>query len=374
MKAVITAYDIVTPYGAGLDALWGGLISGKTAIGKLARFETGAFLSENAAIVGGLKYHEGDSLVIQMLNIIFRGAKLPEDSALVLATTKGEIDLLERYILRGEGSGDSCVFDRLLGKVSSLSGACGGAVIVSAACASASTALARAAGMVKAGRADSVLVVACDAVTEFVFSGFSSLMALDRNMARPFDRNREGLTLGEAAGYALVMSEERAIAQGREILGEILGWGLSDDTNHMTGPSRESEGMILAIKKALKMAETAKDSVRVISAHGTGTAYNDAMEMRAFRDVFGDLARPAYSVKGGVGHTMGAAGLLESLVAFRALHEGIAPPTINLKEPDDCARGWVSPESKPLDGAGTALVTNAGFSGINSALVLGVRG
>ncbi len=110
----------------------------------------------------------------------------------------------------------------------------------------------------------------------------------------------------------------------------------------------------------------------VISAHGTGTVYNDQMEMRAFRTVFQDRERPVYSIKGGIGHTMGAAGLVEMIIALCALRERKSPPTVNLKDPDDDARGWVSDHQQPVREQTLALVTNAGFSGVNTALLLGL--
>jgi 3-oxoacyl-[acyl-carrier-protein] synthase II len=138
----------------------------------------------------------------------------------------------------------------------------------------------------------------------------------------------------------------------------------------MTGPSRESEGLVLAISKALASAGAAPGDVGFISAHGTGTVYNDQMEMRAFRSVFKGAKRPVYSIKGGIGHTMGAAGLVEMIIALRALKERIVPPTVNLTEPDDDARGWVSGGQQAFRAGAFALVTNAGFSGVNTALVL----
>ena len=148
--------------------------------------------------------------------------------------------------------------------------------------------------MIRNGHADCVLVVACDSVTEFIFSGFSSLMALDREPARPFDRNRAGLNVGEAAAYALIMSEERAARENRPVLGTMAGWGLSDDANHMTGPSRESEGLILAISKALGLGRhRPRRGGFHLSAHGTGTVYNDARwKCGLFEAVFKDASRP----------------------------------------------------------------------------------
>jgi 3-oxoacyl-[acyl-carrier-protein] synthase II len=139
----------------------------------------------------------------------------------------------------------------------------------------------------------------------------------------------------------------------------------------MTGPSRESEGLILAITKALASAGSDTAGIGFIAAHGTGTVFNDAMEMRAFHAVFKHEVRPVYSIKGGIGHTMGAAGLVEMILALRALREGMVPPTVNLKEADADAIGWVSDQRWPIRDRTRALVTNAGFSGVNTALVLG---
>ncbi len=363
---------MLTPYGRGIDACWEGINSGKTAISPVTRFSTKAFQSAYAGIVSGLVYHQDESLVMQMIRSLFdrTAAVIPGDAKLVLATTKGEIDLLEMHVLEGRGGAADSTLDRLLDKVAEVSNSKGGGMVVSAACTSSAAAVARAAAMVRNGSADCALIVACDSVTEFIFSGFSSLMALDKAPARPFDKSRAGLNCGEAAAYALIMSAERAKREQRPVLGEIAGWGLSDDANHMTGPSRTSEGLVLAIDKALRSADAGKDRIGLIAAHGTGTVYNDAMEMRAFHNVFTDRERPVYSVKGGIGHTMGAAGLVELLIAMRALRERTAPPTVNLNEADNDAAGWVSQDRRPIQDKAMALVTNAGFSGVNTALVV----
>lgn len=372
-KAVVVACDVFTPYGMGADACWEGLVARRTAITALTRFRTEAFMSDYAGTIADLEYRGATSLVMQMINRLFteRAVDVPHDSRLLLATIKGEIDFLETSVLDGRGDAAESVPVRLLEKVVERSGARGDAMVISAACTSSSAAAARAAAMIRSGRADCVLVVACDAVTEFIFSGFSSLMALDKVPARPFDKNRRGLNVGEAAAYLLLMSEERARRERRAVMAELAGWGLSDDANHMTGPSRDSEGMIAAIRAALQSAALSPDRIGFISAHGTGTPYNDAMEMRAFRAVFPDPV-PVYSIKGGIGHTMGAAGLVELAMACRALREQLVPPTVNLTEVADDASGWVSFRPQSIAGASHGLLVNAGFSGINTALVLAV--
>ena len=373
MKAVVVAADMITPYGPGIDALWQGILSNRSAISRVDRFKTAAFHSDYAATIPGLIYHGPETLAMQMLRPLLdrTRAKIPADAKLLFATTKGEIDLLEQHLLKREGDASASGLDRLLEKVAGLAGVQDKGSIVSAACTSSAAAVARAAALIRNKRADCVVVVACDSVTEFIFAGFSSLMALDKEPARPFDRNRAGLSVGEAAAIAVIMSKERALREDRQVLGEIRGWGSSDDANHMTGPSRESEGLILAINKALLSAGVGPDAVGLIGAHGTGTVYNDAMEMKAFHAVFKNAQLPVYSIKGGIGHTMGAAGLIETLIAMRALREKSAPPTMNLIEPEEHAAGWVSTNSRPIKPNGLALVTNAGFSGVNTALVLG---
>jgi len=372
LTPVIVQADLLTPFGAGADLCFESILARQSAVSTVDRFNTAEFTSGIAATVKDLRYHGEKSLVMQMFERLFASSRpgIPTDAALLLATTKGEIDLLEKSLLgKGGDPAESCL-ERLLAKVAALSGAKGPAAVISAACTSSSAAVARAAATIRAGKAECVLVAACDSVTEFIYSGFSSLMALDTVPARPFDAARKGLSLGEAAVCTLLMSEERANREGRKILCEIAGWGMGDDANHMTGPSRQSEGLISAIQRALSSAAVSPGDIDFISAHGTGTSYNDEMEMRAFRSLFSATPPPVYSVKGAVGHTMGAAGLLETIIAMKSLQAATVPPTVNLSCPDEDARGWVSSEPVALRRAKRALVTNSGFSGVNTALVL----
>ena len=202
IKAVVTNCDIITAYG-GITLSWEGILSSKSAIGKVVRFSTASFQSSNAATVAGLKYFKDDSLVMQMLLPLLKHSKdsVPSDALLILATTTGEIDILERHVLEGVGDVKESALNFLLERVKALTGISGEGVVVSSACASSSAALGFASSLIRSGKQDCVLVVAADAVTEFVFSGFSSLMALDPDKAKPFDKNRAGLSLGEGAGY-----------------------------------------------------------------------------------------------------------------------------------------------------------------------------
>ena len=371
MKAVAVACDMVTPYGWGIDSCWKGLMSGMTAIRPIDRFSTLNLQTQNAATVPGLKASINKSLIIQMLTPLLSNIapKIPDDSFVILATTTGEIEILQRHILGRKTETKKSLPGNLLNKVISLAGTCGKGMVVSAACASSSAAVSKAASMIRNRDLDCVLVVACDCVSEFVTAGFSSLMALDRDKAKPFDKNRHGLSLGEAAGYMLLMSEARAAKDKWPVMGEIAGWGLTNDANHITGPSKDGSGLSKAISNALHSAGVSEIEIGSISAHGTGTVYNDSMEMTAIKKVFGNRPVPVYSVKGGTGHTMGAAGLLEIIISFRSLDSKIVPPTVNLRDIDIVAEGWVSSDSQSFERHVT-LSTNSGFGGVNSALVL----
>jgi len=370
-KAVVVACDMVTPYGWGIDSCWNGLLSGKTAIKRLNRFPTESFITQNAAVVPALKSEQDESIVITMLKPLLQKniSLIPEDTFLILATTAGEIDKLERSVLNESTDAASSRPEQLLEKILLLCRINSPGILISAACTSSSTAVAQAAGMIMSGEKDCVLVVACDSVSEFVFAGFSSLMALDKHTAKPFDRDKNGLSLGEASGFLLLMSDTRASRESRPVVGEIAGWGLTNDANHMTGPSRDGSGLAMAIRKSLKSANFSENDIGCLSAHGTGTIYNDSMEIKAFRTVFRTRKIPVYSIKGGTGHTLGAAGLIEIIIAFQSLNKKITPPTVNMRNADNEASGWVSSEPLAFNSSVT-ISTNSGFGGVNSALVL----
>jgi len=373
MNAVVVAADLVTAYGRGIDATWRGLLSGRTALAFSDRivFPAGATQTPLGLV------HDVDlrsvAAVIQMLGPMLDHLRpqLPADTLILLATTTGEIEYLEAAALGQPGAPDIGASDpgRLLEKLLALCGLKRGRIL-SAACASSTLAVAQAAALIASGTEASVLVIACDAVSEFVYAGFATMNALDPASARPFDIDRQGLNLGEAAAVALLMSETCAARERRPMLGCIAGWAASNDASHVTRPDTTGAQLACASRLAMERAGVLPEQIAFICAHGTGTGYNDAMEMAAFQSLFS--ARPVFSVKGAIGHTLGAAGLVEILLCLRALSEGIVPPTIGLRQPDPCADGWVTecPARLPQAAFRAALTTNSGFGGINAALVL----
>lgn len=369
---VITDCDITTAYGRGIGRCWDGVMSGATAIRPCGRFNTDRFQARIAATVDGITYDGGDSLVMQMLEPLFvsLSGSIPSDAFVMLATTIGEIDLLERSLIQGSGNVAQSMPAILLEKIISRSATFQSGMVISAACASASVAIGRAASMIRNGERECVVVIACDSVSEFAFSGFSSLMALDAEPARPFDAHRAGLSLGEAAGIMVLMSERRAQQEHRTVLGRVCGWGYSCDANHMTGPSRDGAGLAMAVTKALASARIDASDIGSICAHGTGTPYNDAMEMMAFKKIFASPV-PVYSIKGATGHTMAAAGLIEAAVGLAAAKQKCVPATVGLREVDAIASDWAHAHPVPCED-GYALSVNAGFGGVNAALVMKV--
>jgi 3-oxoacyl-[acyl-carrier-protein] synthase II len=369
MKPVVVAAEMITALGPDADSTWNALLAGSIALAVSDRVRVP--IGSTPAPVGLVPGIGPERpAVIQMIEPLLDRLRptLPPSPFVLLATTAGEIEQMEAAVLDGTGTGEASDPSRLLERVCALCGPGCSGLVFSAACASSTVALARAASLIRSGARGSVLVVACDAVSEFVYAGFATLNALDPAGARPFDKNRQGLSLGEAAAAMLLMGETRTRGEGRPILGEIAGWSLTNDATHVTRPDPAGTQLARASLQAIASAGIEPDRIGFISAHGTGTQHNDAMEIAAFRSVL--PPRPLFSVKGSIGHTLGAAGLVEAIVTLRALGEGLVPPTPGLSDPDADAVGWASPEPVRLDGTRAALTTNSGFGGINAALVL----
>lgn len=377
VKPVVVDMDMVSAYApgssGGTQACWQGLMAGQTAIRVHDRFNTCAMASNKAALLADIapEIHDnlnGRSLVLQMLLPLLEKKSFPTEAALFLATTLGEIEYLERAVITKDTDAALSSPANLLGKLQTHCDIENPGLVISSACTSSSAAIARAADMIARGRCDCALVLACDCVSEFISAGFSSLMAMSPDEARPFDANRQGLSIGEAAGYILLMSRDRAAREDRTVLGTIAGWGLSGDAYHMTGPAPDGNGLARAIAAALQKADISPGAVGSIAAHGTGTIHNDAMEIQAFKRAFSEPV-PIYSIKGGTGHTMGAAGLIETIIGLQTLKEKQIPPTVNLLEPDPEGLGWINTETRAVQSNYT-VTTNSGFGGTNCALVL----
>ncbi len=197
---------------------------------------------------------------------------------------------------------------------------------ISTACSSSANALLVGTRLIKNGMLDRVLAGGTDALTLFTLNGFNSLMILDKNGCRPFDENRNGLTLGEGSGFLMLESERLVEKENKTVLCEISGYGNACDAFHQTASSPEGDGAFLAMKKALEMAGLDPHTIDYINAHGTGTRNNDLSEGKAIERIFGDAVPPCSSTKSYTGHTLGAAGAIEAVLCVLALqHRWIYP-------------------------------------------------
>jgi len=288
---------------------------------------------------------------------------------LVLSTTKAEITALEREFRQQPCSpiAQRQLFPALLAAdLAAAHGITGPVQCVSTACISGLLAIQQGALLIEEDQADLVFVVGVDLLSDFVLSGFSTLKSLEPGGCRPFDADRKGLSLGEGAG-ALVLVRSETLAPPALT---VTGWGSSNDANHLTGPSRDGSGLALAILRALQKAGTPPEAVDFVHTHGTGTPYNDAMEGMALRWVFGARVPPYCSSKGWFGHTLGAAGLLETLVCLVAARQQILPGTAGLRTPDPSVPDSLLRAPRPAASLRRLLKLNAGFGGTNAALLL----
>jgi 3-oxoacyl-[acyl-carrier-protein] synthase II len=371
LTPVITNASTVTAMSDSLDGLWRGLLAGNTAIHPVMRFPVKNYGAEIAGCIEWLHPSGSRSMLHSLCDRLFRNwGPVPPDVILITATAKAGIDNLEKV-----GTGKSADIQDILPSsfpaiVSGKLGLDSQGFNVSAACASSTIAVAQAAALISSGSADVVMVCCLDLVTEFIFSGFSALRALSPLPCRPFDRDRNGLSLGEGAAALLLMSRERASQERRIPMGTIRGWGIANDATHVTAPARDGCGLVQAISRALLVSGIPADEISAVCAHGTGTIYNDLMELAAFRQIFKNRTVPVFSIKGAIGHTLGAAGGIEVAVGMKSLSCQMTPPTIGVITPMEEANDWVS--AGPISFSGDYLLTtNSGFGGINAALVLG---
>ena len=293
----------------------------------------------------------------------------PERIGFVLSTTKANIEALQRVKEGRECSARArrhLRADALAADLAAEHGAAGPVQTVSIACASGLVALQQGTKMIQRGAADAVLVVGVDHLSEFVVAGFTALKALDPEGCRPFDRDRRGLSPGEAGAAIVLVRDDEASEPGVT----IDGWGNSNDANHMTGPSRDGSGLALAIRQALASAGLDSADIDYVNAHGTGTPYNDAMESLALRSVFGEKGPAMSGSKGMLGHTLGAAGVVESVICVTAMRDGVMPGTPRLGTPDEGFPSRLMREPARPARLRHVLKINVGFGGVNSALVL----
>ena len=282
---------------------------------------------------------------------------MSDDTLVILSTTKGNIELLgqaddERLLLHTSATivANELGFNKHK------------PIVVSQACVSGVLSLTYAMRLLQSGKHKNAVVIGCDRFTKFVLSGFQSFQAIADEPCRPFDADRKGINLGESASTIILTTQPEGQATAR-----LCSGATSNDANHISGPSRTGEELAMAINSSLQQAGITSNDVDMISAHGTATPYNDEMESKAFG--LCDLTnKPLHSFKGYTGHTLGAAGILESAMIIEAIRHQQLIPSLGFEKigvPKELNVTTVG-ESTPIN---YVLKTASGFGGCNATAV-----
>ena len=357
MRAVyIVKQTVATVLGESLQETWENLLAGKSAFGSGAKTAT---VADPAPIAGENRVCVLTRRVLEALT------PSPAEALLIWTGIKGNAEFIES----GQAAEMPWLAEHYRKWAGRLLGTGRDGFEINAACASSTVGIAIAAQKIARSECGCAVVCGGDVVTDFVARGFSVLKALSSSRCRPFDVGRDGMCIGDGAMAMLLADGQTARRHGFTRLAEIGGWGIANDANHITGPSADGAGLARTITAALEMARVRPDEVQAFCAHGTGTVYNDGMELGAVETVFGGRRLPIFSIKGAIGHTLGAAGGIEAAVCVSALAERIVPPTAGLETPEPRAEGRVSRRVQAFEGR-NILTSNSGFGGINAALLL----
>lgn len=287
-----------------------------------------------------------------------------EKTLLIISTTKGNINLLEEENFGGL-SEKRLLLSEMANEVARYFGMKNTSLVVSNACISGVLAIITAQRLIRSGQYGNVIVSGGDLVSEFTLSGFNSFKALSDEPCKPYDAERKGITLGEGCGTLLLTSDDSLLTKNdKKII--VAGGSVSNDANHISGPSRTGEELALAVANAMNEAQCGT-AIDFISAHGTATAFNDEMESKAFA-VAGLQSVPLNSMKGFFGHTLGAAGVIEAVVTLEMMKRNILIPSLGyqysgVSEPLNIIK---QTEKKEVN---TSLKTASGFGGCNAAVI-----
>ena len=390
VSLVITGLGAVTPYGAGTDTLWQALLRGESAISDMDLFDLGGMACTRAGVIrdyvppaGFEKAPRASGFAAGACREALSQAGLLADvaacaeTALITASNFADMDAGEAALIPVGHSGREvresrhCAHATPAATLAAAFGLGGLRLPLSLSCASGAAAAACAAELIAGGRARRVLVVGYDALSRFAWSGLCSLRTMTRDAVRPFDISRSGTIFTEGAAALVVERADACAARGATPLASLDGWATGNNGHHMTAPAPRGAGSESVMREALARAGLDPDAVDHINAHGTGTKPNDTTETQAIHDLFGarSAAIPVTSVKGLLGHMLGAAGSVELIVSVLSLRNGLIPPTGNLQARDpECDLDVVTvPRALPLR---CVLSNSAGFGGCNAAAVL----
>jgi 3-oxoacyl-(acyl-carrier-protein) synthase len=377
----VWAADAITSLGESSEETWRRMLNMECGIRPLRRLAQRRYQTNVAAEIlpeveesarAGMSSGESRAYVLAMATArrTLKQAGSPKGrTGLVLATTKAGVDELERHAGGAHGEGRRHYLPSVMATDLAAELHLDGPVsAVSNACASGLTAVMEAARILDSAPCDHVLVVGVDIVSDFVLAGFSSLKALSPLPCRPFDKSRDGLSLGEGAGAILL-----AKGDGPRTLAVIRGWAAANDATHITAPSRTGAGLTAALVNALNASGLAPRDIDYVNAHGTGTVFNDETEAMAIHSTFGPTV-PVSSMKGYLGHTLGAAGVIEMCLCFLALRDKVIPASMGSQDIGVSSPIQVAARHQRVSRMNHIVSIKCGFGGMNAAIILSGAG
>ncbi|WP_028274432.1 beta-ketoacyl-ACP synthase II [Atopococcus tabaci] len=401
-RVVITGIGAITPLGNSAAEFWDGLKSGKNGIAPLTKFDGSSINVHVAGEVRDFKAADHmDRKQAKRMDLfsqygVSASLQALEDSGLnvdeidatrfgvMVGTGIGGLGTMQKQIIKMDDKGmdrvepffvPKAIANMVAGNVSIATGAQGPNMSVVTACASGNNAIGEAYRSIKHGYADWMVAGGAEAsVNEIGISGFAALNALSTSedpdrASIPFDKDRHGFVMGEGAGILMLESLESAVERNATIYAEVVGYGATADSYHMTAPSPDGDGAARAMRLALTEAGIQPEDVGYINAHGTSTQANDSSETAAIKLALGEEAAKnaaVSSTKSMTGHLLGAAGAIEAIACAKAVEEGILPPTIGLQEADEaCDLNYVPNEAQQKD-IKYALNNSLGFGGHNA--------
>jgi 3-oxoacyl-[acyl-carrier-protein] synthase II len=396
-RVAVTGCGLVTGAGSELETFWSSIASGTCFIGPLRHFSVpglDGLLGVEIDLASDEEMPEGADPYrdrVELLAVaaarravadagLQKGVLDPPRSGVAVGTTMGEERQVsavgDRWPAEGAASIDAGFLGRasnhaLAARLARRFGLGGPALLSATACASGNAALSWGFDAITSGAADLMVAGGVDVLTRAIYAGFTRMGALSKSVCRPFDKRRDGVSFGEAGAFLVLEEMEHARRRGARIRAELAGFGLSNDAHHITAPEPSGEGFARAMRQALSTSGTPLDEVDYVSAHGTGTPYNDVAETRALKAVFGDRAGqvPMSSIKSMIGHSNGAASAVEAIACVLGLQKQAAPPTAGLEVPDpECDLDYVPGHARPMK-LQTCLNLAAGFGGFNVCTV-----
>lgn len=399
-RVVITALGIITSTGETVDGFEQGLFGGKCGIGPVSLFDTQGFPTR---IAGQVKHPNLKSLFMpreikrasrcDLLGLIaakeafstagnLREYYRPEDIGIMLGGGAGGMLSWEQYRRsawrRDKRINASPVLAASPGTLSDLIGnffhLTGIRSTVTTACSSSATAIGYGFDLIRSGSQKVIVSGGSESLSELTFAGFNALKVTDPQCCRPFDKHRQGLSLGEGACILILEEYRHARERGAAIWAEVMGYAINSDAFHLTSPDPSARGVSKVMARALENAGITLNQVDYINAHGTATKINDKMETKAIKTVFGKKIAKSLAVsstKSMVGHCLGASGAVEAAATILALKKQVAPPTIHYETPDpECDLDCVPNQARPME-IRIAMSNSFAFGGNNTSIVLG---